>query len=75
MYYIRPGTGVTEQSEAMMKKYLVIRVFKYSAPDVAFMSDDLDRAKMWAEAMSAEDHREYVVVSTEELLRLKPEEE
>ena len=58
-----------------MKKYLVFRVYKCSAPDVAFMSDDLDRARMWAEAVSAEEKREYVVVSTEELVRINPEEE
>ena len=58
-----------------MKKYLVFRVYKMSAPDVAFMSDDLDRATKWAEAVSGEEKREYVVVSTEELLRFNPEEE
>lgn len=58
-----------------MKKYLVFRVYKCSAPDVAFMSDDMDRARMWAEAVSAEEGREYVVVSVTELLRLRPEED
>lgn len=58
-----------------MKKYLVFRVYKCSTPDVAFMSDDMDRARMWAEAVSAEEGREYVVVSVTELLRLRPEED
>ena len=58
-----------------MKKYLVFRVYKCSTPDVAFMSDDMDRARMWAEAVSAEENREYVVVSVTELLRLRPEED
>lgn len=43
-------------------------------PDVAFMSDDLDRARMWAEVMHAEENRDYVVVSVTELLRLESEE-
>lgn len=55
-----------------MKKYIVFRLYKSLAPDVAFMSDDLDRARMWAEAVSGEDGREYVVVSTTEVLRLAP---
>lgn len=41
-------------------------------PDVAFMSDDMDRARMWAEAVSAEEGREYVVVSTTEVQRFTP---
>lgn len=55
-----------------MKKYIVFRLYKSLAPDVAFMSDDLDRTRMWAEAVSGEDGREYVVVSTTEVLRLAP---
>jgi len=58
-----------------MKKYVVFRIYKVSSPDVAFMSDDLDRAKMWAEATSGEENREYVVVSVEEIERFKPVEE
>lgn len=57
-----------------MKKYLVFRVYKCYAPDVAFMSDDLDRARSWAEVMHAEENRDYVVVSVTELLRLESEE-
>lgn len=58
-----------------MKKYIVFRIYMVSSPDVVFMSDDLNRAKMWAEAMSGEENREYVVVSVEEIERFKPEEE
>lgn len=58
-----------------MKKYIVFRTYKTLAPDVAFMSDDLDRARMWAEAMSAEEGREFMVVSTTEVLRLAPVED
>lgn len=57
-----------------MKKYIVFRTYKSCAPDVAFMSDNLDRARTWAEAVSAEEGREYVVVSTNEVQRFAPEE-
>lgn len=57
-----------------MKKYLVFRMYKSATPDVAFMSDDLDRAKCWAEVMHAEEGRAYVVVAVKELLRLESEE-
>lgn len=57
-----------------MKKYLVFRMYKSVTPDVVFMSDDLDRAKCWAEVMHAEENRDYVVVSVTELLRLESEE-
>lgn len=57
-----------------MKKYLVFRMYKSTTPDVVFMSDDLDRAKCWAEVMHAEENRDYVVVSVTELLRLESEE-
>ena len=57
-----------------MKKYVVFRIYKCSSPDVAFMSDDLDRAKAWAEVMHAEENRDYVVASVTELLRLESEE-
>lgn len=55
-----------------MKKYIVFKTYQSMAPDVAFMSDDLDRARMWAEAVSAEEGREYVVVSTTEVQRFTP---
>lgn len=58
-----------------MKKYLVFRMYKSTTPDVAFMSDDLDRAKCWAEVMHAEENRDYAVVSVTELLRLEREED
>lgn len=57
-----------------MKKYLVFRMYNHVEPDVAFMSDDLDRAKCWAEVMHAEENRDYAVVSVTELLRLESEE-
>lgn len=58
-----------------MKRYLVLRTYKYSSPDVAFATDDLERARMWAKVMSEEDNREYIVIPTEYSESYKPEEE
>ena len=58
-----------------MKRYLVLRMYKSSTPDVAFASDDLERARMWARVMSEEEGREYVVIPTEFSESYKPEEE
>lgn len=58
-----------------MKRYLVLRTYKCSSPDVAFMTDDLERARMWAKVMSEEEDREYLVLPTEFMESYKPEEE
>lgn len=50
-------------------------MYKSSTPDVAFASDDLERARMWARVMSEEEGREYVVIPTEFSESYKPEEE
>lgn len=58
-----------------MKRYLVLRTYKCSSPDVAFATDDLERARMWAKVMSEEDNREYIVIPTEFMESYKPVEE
>lgn len=52
-----------------------MRTYKCSFPDVAFMTDDLERARMWAKVMSEEENREYLVLPTEFIESYKPGED